>query len=430
MKNKNGFTLIELLAILIILGIIALITVPIITNTLNDARINTAIDSAYGYVRAVDKLNYSKSLNDEDILEDGMYTVSELKALGVSVDGREPSDGWVELEESEVVAFSIKMGDYVITKYRDSEIVCENGDVQPDEATKQQMELQAEISEKVDTYVKAALAANSSITGETAKNVSRMSNVTTNPADSGWIHFNKINDNVVVVDYSLTYGDLTANYSSLTNGNYVSTFGEARNKPLLATVGSDVCLTETDCFKVIEINGETATLLANNNINPETGMQGENGQNYKVAFSQTNYWISNNTLVLKYSNNGAYSYDSANNKFVDTNNNQVYPDIYDSTKDKEPGNNDYSVAYYVNQYVENLKDLGINVTSGRILTKSEVESGGIAYSYRTSGEEYWLGSAYSGGGVSSWASNFISGMSYSFSGYGVRPVIVISTSDI
>ena len=257
-----------------------------------------------------------------------------------------------------------------------------------------------------------------------------MSSVTTNPADSGWIHFNKINNSVVVVDYSLTYGDLTANYSSLTNGNYVSTFGEARNKPLLATVGSDVCLTETDCFKVIEINGETATLLANNNINPETGMQGENGQNYKVSFSQTNYWISNNTLVLKYSNNGAYSYDSANNKFVDTNNNQVYPDIYDSTKDKEPGNNDYSVAYYVNQYVENLKDLGINVTSGRILTKSEVESGGIAYSYRTSGEEYWLGSAYSGGGVSSWASNFISGMSYSFSGYGVRPVIVISTSDI
>ena len=117
MKKKNGFTLVELLAILIILGIIALITVPIISKTLKDARINTAIDSSYGYIRAVDKLYYSKSLNDEDVVEDGIYTVSELKTLGVSVDGREPLEGWVELEESEVVAFSIKIGDYVVTKY-------------------------------------------------------------------------------------------------------------------------------------------------------------------------------------------------------------------------------------------------------------------------------------------------------------------------
>ena len=405
MKNKNGFTLIELLAILIILGIIALITVPIITNTLNDARINTAIDSAYGYVRAVDKLNYSKSLNDDDILEDGMYTVSELKALGVSVNGREPSDGWVELEESEVVAFSIKMGDYVITKYRDSEIVCENGDVQPDEATKQQMELQAEISEKVDSYVKAVLAANSSLESETVLLVSDISGITTNVADSGWIHFNKVNNSVVVVDYSLTYGDLTANYSSLTDGNYVSTFGETRNKPMIITLGSDVCLTETDCFKVIEINGGTATLLANNNINTSTGMQGANGQSYEVAFSGSQYWTSSDININ---------------------------DIYDPSKNDESGTN-YSVAYYVNQYVENLQDLGFNVTSGRILKKYEVESGGKAESYKESGEYYWLGSAvfdrpnvwfYAlGGGI---------GLDpYSNSSiYGVRPVIVISTSDI
>ena len=229
MKKKNGFTLVELLAILIILGIIALITVPIISKTLKDARINTAIDSSYGYIRAVDKLYYSKSLNDEDVVEDGIYTVSELKTLGVSVDGREPLEGWVELEESEVVAFSIKIGDYVVTKYRDSEIVCEKGEVQPDEVTSKKME----ISAKVDSYVKAALAANSSLTSETALLVSEISGVTTNVADSGWIHFNIVNNSVVVVDYSLTYGTITANYSSLTDGNYVSTFGDARNKPTI-----------------------------------------------------------------------------------------------------------------------------------------------------------------------------------------------------
>ena len=237
MKKKNGFTLVELLAILIILGIIALITVPIISKTLKDARINTAIDSSYGYIRAVDKLYYSKSLNDEDVVEDGIYTVSELKTLGVSVDGREPLEGWVELEESEVVAFSIKIGDYVVTKYRDSEIVCEKGEVQPDEVTSKKME----ISAKVDSYVKAALAANSSLTSETALLVSEISGVTTNVPDTGWIHFNVSSNTVSVVDYSLTYGNITANYSSLTNGNYVSTFGDARNKPtiLVGTVKSD-----------------------------------------------------------------------------------------------------------------------------------------------------------------------------------------------
>ena len=90
-----------------------------------------------------------------------------------------------------------------------------------------------EISAKVDSYVKAALAANSSLTSETALLVSEISGVTTNVADSGWIHFNIVNNSVVVVDYSLTYGTITANYSSLTDGNYVSTFGDARNKPTI-----------------------------------------------------------------------------------------------------------------------------------------------------------------------------------------------------
>ena len=35
MKNKNGFTLIELLAVILILGIIALISIPTFNNILN-----------------------------------------------------------------------------------------------------------------------------------------------------------------------------------------------------------------------------------------------------------------------------------------------------------------------------------------------------------------------------------------------------------
>ena len=318
------------------------------------------------------------------------------------------TDGWVAFINGELKAYSIKVNEgdytYVVT---DNDVDTSNSNAVADRTTsdlasKTSAE-QAILSYKVDTYVKAALTANSSLTDETAKTVSEMSSVTANTADSGWIHFNKVNNSVVVVDYSLTYGTITANYSLLTDGNYVSTFGEARNKPVIIAIGSEVCLTETDCFVVIEKNGETATLLANNNINPSTGFQGENGKEYAVAFSVTNYWNVSG---------------------------QTYPaDIYDSTKDKEPGNNDYSVAYYVNQYVSNLQNRGINLTSGRILTKSEVESG-IAYSYSRSGENYWLGSAYRSGHVYFWNGN-IDYFNYTNSTFsGVRPVIYIGISDI
>ena len=494
MKNKKGFTLIELLAIIVILAVIAVITVPIILNVIDNSKRGAAIDSALGYRDAIHKgFLTDLALDNNNVLPSGVYVIDSTgklvnangDVLSAVVSGTVPTEGWVELDKGNVVAYSLRFDDYVVTKYQDTEAqAVKNGEIAENvEAREARLESerqtraietakgiassqsgtteiiditdgwvafingelkaysikvnegdytyivtdndvdtsnsnavadrttselssktsaeQAILSYKVDTYVKAALAANSSLTDETAKTVSEMSSVTTNTADSGWIHFNKVNNSVVVVDYSLTYGTITANYSLLTDGNYVSTFGEARNKPSIIAIGSEVCLTETDCFKVIEINGGSATLLANNNINPSTGMQGENGQHYSVAFSGTNYWNVSG---------------------------QTYPvDIYDSTKNDASGTN-YSVAYYVNQYVENLQDLGINVTSGRILTKSEVESG-IAYSYRTSGEKYWLGSAGNSGIVYYWDGYISSRYTYS-NGCDVRPVIYIGISDI
>ena len=494
MKNKKGFTLIELLAIIVILAVIAVITVPIILNVIDNSKRGAAIDSALGYRDAIHKgFLTDLALDNNNVLPSGVYVIDSTgklvnangDVLSAVVSGTVPTEGWVELDKENVVAYSLRFDDYVVTKYQDTEAqAVKNGEIAENvEAREARLESerqtsaietakgiassqsgtteiiditdgwvafingelkaysikvnegdytyivtdndvdtsnsnavadrttselssktsaeQAILSYKVDTYVKAALAANSSLTDETAKTVSEMSSVTTNTADSGWIHFNKVNNSVVVVDYSLTYGTITANYSLLTDGNYVSTFGEARNKPSIIAIGSEVCLTETDCFKVIEINGGSATLLANNNINPSTGMQGENGQHYSVAFSGTNYWNVSG---------------------------QTYPvDIYDSTKNDASGTN-YSVAYYVNQYVENLQDLGINVTSGRILTKSEVESG-IAYSYRTSGEKYWLGSAGNSGIVYYWDGYISSRYTYS-NGCDVRPVIYIGISDI
>ena len=52
MKNKEAFTLVELLGVIVVLAILALITIPIISNVINDVRIKALQSSAYGLIEA------------------------------------------------------------------------------------------------------------------------------------------------------------------------------------------------------------------------------------------------------------------------------------------------------------------------------------------------------------------------------------------
>lgn len=62
--KKDGFTLVELMAIIIVLGIIAIITVPVVNNTINKSRkkayevqVSVIIESAHKWgVKNVDRL--------------------------------------------------------------------------------------------------------------------------------------------------------------------------------------------------------------------------------------------------------------------------------------------------------------------------------------------------------------------------------------
>ena len=63
--KKKGFTLIELLAVIVILAVIALIATPLIMNVINDARKNSAKDSAYGIVKAMETSMASAIIKDD-----------------------------------------------------------------------------------------------------------------------------------------------------------------------------------------------------------------------------------------------------------------------------------------------------------------------------------------------------------------------------
>ena len=164
-----------------------------------------------------------------------------------------------------------------------------------------------------------------------------------------------------------------------------------------------------------------------------------------VPFSGNNYWwdAANNNFYEKY---GLYD---------DTNtwkNNNIYDSTYQEEMPEsslgrgygyraEENYNNYSVAKYVEEYITKLKELGApsNIT-GRLLTCNEVSTLGCdsnnhscenapTWVYETS---YWLGSAYSGNSVWAVASNGRFDHDSFIYGYyiGVRPVVVVSTSDI
>ena len=92
MKRK-GFTLIELLAVIVVLAVIAIITTPVILGVIEKSKKGAAEQSALGYVDAVEKQVALNSLDlEKEAIKDGVYTVSKLRELGVSIKGQSPND--------------------------------------------------------------------------------------------------------------------------------------------------------------------------------------------------------------------------------------------------------------------------------------------------------------------------------------------------
>ncbi len=192
------------------------------------------------------------------------------------------------------------------------------------------------------------------------------------------------------------------------------------------------------------------------------GMQNENAKGYvstsneyigNVAFSGKGYWDSgeckyigngvecneSSGLLSKY--NGSYSDNNYPNVY-DKNYSTVLPNIIWREDSGHTSSNDYSVSYYVEEYVNKLKSLGApNTIEGRLLTQEEAVSLGCdsinkncnnAYSW-VSTSSYWLSSASSKEfiwDIDSTKKFSENGVFSDTNSIGVRPVIEINTSDL
>lgn len=120
-KNNKGFTLIELIAIIILLGLIAVIAVPTVKKIVDDAKLKAFEETARGIIRA-GNLYYSKEeMIGEELVQTKFSFPNEADDLKLS--GKLPKSGSMVINADGEIALAISDGKYCITKsYKEKDI--------------------------------------------------------------------------------------------------------------------------------------------------------------------------------------------------------------------------------------------------------------------------------------------------------------------
>lgn len=116
MKNKNsskGFTLVELLAVMIILVAIILIALNAVRKNVDKTLDNTIVANAGMFIKGVNSFTEVESISNSDY-DEGIFSVTDLMSSGVKISGTKPDDGYVLLDDSEVVSACLVYGEYSI----------------------------------------------------------------------------------------------------------------------------------------------------------------------------------------------------------------------------------------------------------------------------------------------------------------------------
>ena len=118
-KNK-GFTLIELISVIILMGVIALITVPVIKDTIESAREKNFKNSALGLIEAANEYYLNSKLTG-DYFEEIEFKVNNGKMISgnkeLSFNGKVPvGDSYVKIKANGDVAINITDGEFYAVK--------------------------------------------------------------------------------------------------------------------------------------------------------------------------------------------------------------------------------------------------------------------------------------------------------------------------
>ena len=110
--NKKGYTLVELLAVIMILGIIALIAIPTVSILIEDSKKKAAEVSALHYLKAIEDQNALAKLLPEKYTP---ITSGDVNEINVNIKGDLPKEGTVTIENGKVTGLTACIGGYNVT---------------------------------------------------------------------------------------------------------------------------------------------------------------------------------------------------------------------------------------------------------------------------------------------------------------------------
>jgi len=394
MKNKKGFTLVELLAVIAILAILVIMALPAVLRMFEKARIDSFTNEVNVLVRTTEQ---------QYLLGGGIPQSFNSSSNKLPLTGNSSLEYCVSIDgNGKITELKATNGNY---KYESSGIVEEVHST--------------EVSTAESNYELSCAGGSGS---------------------SSITYVNRQNEG------SITVGDEVA----IDTEHFYVISSDSTNTVLLAKYN----LLVGDVYNKNGSNWEfTKTLTTSDagyGLQSETAKGGYDGCTERtgvVAFSGKGYWDNaeykcNGTSCSATGTAGLKSeYANAANAAGKTGTYSTpYPYVYNSSMSSVApaytyGNpygyaqdNGYTIAYYVEGYVNRLKSLGApNNITGRLLTYEEANS--LSSTIRGT-FSYWLGSARHqsydwdvvGGSVNSY-------YFWSDSGNGVRPVIVVSTSE-
>ncbi len=433
-KRSKAFTLIELLAVIIILGVLMIIAIPSVTSYISESRKSSYATTAQNIVSGARTLVNSGKLS--------LYDVGSTYYVPYDMVSTEngTSTPYGEFENAYVIVTYDGDGfDYYFAGVDTSHMGI---DITPYEDIK---------SDKIKSDVEV-INTDVSICGK--PNVIVYSKDGTVAEDKKVLNCYDVNTKKV-------------EEFKLIKTVYQETEGELNP-------GDEICINNSQNFFVVSTDGDRTTLLAKYNlyvgdlfknendtliydrtISPSEkgyGLQSSEALGYTryylgtvgvVPFSSSTYWLDENRKVLpKYGGEpgrwpmNSYIYDSEldDNPYIPVNceDSKCYPAA------------GYTIAYYVNLYRQKVEEMGVEVFDARIISSSELAALGCdtghtgicryysakPFTYLTS---YWSGSLFAPEQLRpvEAQNNTYSLHTYNLSDkYGVRPIIVIKTSDI
>ena len=185
-KNKKrftnkAFTLIELISVIIIMGIIALITIPIIKDIINSSREKNFKNSALGLIEAANQYYLNSKLTN-DSFDEITFKVNNGKMVSedreLAFNGSVPiGDSYVKIKANGDIAINITDGEFYAVKDYD-EVGVSTG------TSEENALLREELSQKIRELENKLDTTKSELNDKIASNTSSINNLTNKEDDN------------------------------------------------------------------------------------------------------------------------------------------------------------------------------------------------------------------------------------------------------